>query len=87
MQAAQATPVAASSLEARKLKLIQQIAELEDEKAVLLVEETLSEYRSDDELSDEERYLIDERLARYNANPKNVAPFESIYQKLASRRK
>ena len=88
MQAAQATPAAAStSLEARKLNLIRQIAELEDEEAVLLVEETLSDYISDYELSDEEKSLVEERMARYRANPKNVAPFETVYQKLANRRK
>jgi hypothetical protein len=81
MQAAQATPTAAStSLEARKLKLIQQIAELEDEEAVLLVEETLSGYISDYELSDEEKTLIDERLAELRANPDDVISWEILKQ-------
>jgi hypothetical protein len=81
MQAAQATPAATStSLEARKLNLIRQIAELEDEEAVLTMEEVLLDYISDYELSDEEKALIDERLAELRANPDDVIAWETLKQ-------
>lgn len=81
MQAAQATPAAAStSLEARKLNLIRQIAELEDEETVLLFEEILSDYISDHELIDEEKVLIEERLADLRANPDDVISWEILKQ-------
>lgn len=62
------------------MNLIRQIAELEDEETVLLFEEILSDYISDHELIDEEKVLIEERLADLRANPDDVISWEILKQ-------
>lgn len=73
-------------MEARKLNLIRQIAELENEEALLFFEEVLADYVSDYELNEEEKALIDERLAALRANPDDVTPWETLKQEFVRRK-
>jgi len=75
-------PKASRNLEARKLNLIEVIARISDPDIIARLEDFLHD---EAELSAEEVALLEKRLARYRANPKQTSPIESTIQKLANR--
>ena len=85
MEASQALPAVVANLESRKLNLIELIVGLSDPEILALLEEILSPENM--QLDEPEIALLEERIARYRANLRNVTPFEIIYQKIANRSK
>ena len=86
MQAAPATvPPLANHLDIRKFQLIRQIAELESEELVSMMEELLSDYFLSDDLrlTEEEEALIEERLAELREQPQNVLAWEVLKHEFA----
>jgi hypothetical protein len=82
MEATQAMPKASPNLEARKLNLIEVIARISDPDIITRLEDFLQD---DAALSSEEVTLLEKRLARYRANPRQTISIESTLQKLANR--
>jgi hypothetical protein len=76
------------NLQERKLQIIQQLTILQDERVLRLIEELLFEagaVMDDEPLSEEERILLDERMADYHANPDDDTPWSSVKQLIQSR--
>lgn len=82
MEATKAMPKATPNLESRKLNLIEVITRISDPEVIARLEDFL---HGEAELSAEEVALLEKRLARYRANPKQASPIESTIQKLANR--
>ncbi|MFN4254081.1 MAG: hypothetical protein ACK4Q5_03625, partial [Saprospiraceae bacterium] len=83
----QEAPTAVTTdLAARKFRLIEHIIGLTDEAELLEIEGIVFDFpEADDDLSEEELALLDERIAEAKANPDAGIPFEQFIQNMKNR--
>lgn len=82
----EAPTAVATDLAARKFRLIEHIIGLTDEAELLEIEGIVFDFpEADDDLSEEELALLDERIAEAKANPDAGIPFEQFIQNMKNR--
>lgn len=58
----------------------------EDDWVLKAISRLLNIYEYDYELSEEQKRILDERMAEYEANPQNVIPWEDVKKELMNRK-